>query len=130
MASIYEKSFLTLVTTSSASDDEGCFATISADSMPVDFTRAIAKWDHLAGTKLFMKCTLDHNLDSLPLLSRAWVYQERLLPPCVVHSAPNELIWECMSAIRCECGWERMWKMKGRFNRPAKEDHVFAIRLV
>jgi hypothetical protein len=40
----------------------------------------------------------------IPLLTRAWAYQERLLATRVLHYLTNELFWECRSAIRCECG--------------------------
>jgi hypothetical protein len=37
-------------------------------------------------------------------LSRAWVYQERLLAPRTVHFHVTEMLWECISTSRCECG--------------------------
>lgn len=40
----------------------------------------------------------------LPLLNRAWAFQERMLAKRVVHFTPNELIWECRSSVDCECG--------------------------
>lgn len=39
-----------------------------------------------------------------PLLTRAWVFQERLLSPRVIHFSHNELIWECMGHGGCQCG--------------------------
>jgi len=39
----------------------------------------------------------------LPLLSRAWAYQERLLSPRVLHFGPQEVFWECMQDLDCEC---------------------------
>jgi hypothetical protein len=38
-----------------------------------------------------------------PLLSRAWVFQERLISRRVVHFGHDELIWECMEDTTCEC---------------------------
>jgi hypothetical protein len=40
----------------------------------------------------------------LPLLHRAWAFQERMLAKRVVHFTPYELIWECRSSVDCECG--------------------------
>lgn len=40
----------------------------------------------------------------LPLFSRAWAFQERLLARRVVHYTPTELVWECSTCIDCECG--------------------------
>jgi hypothetical protein len=37
-------------------------------------------------------------------LSRAWVYQERVLAPRTVHFHATEMLWECISSSRCECG--------------------------
>jgi Heterokaryon incompatibility protein (HET) len=39
-----------------------------------------------------------------PLISRGWVYQERLLSPRTVHFHTSELIWECKETFDCECG--------------------------
>ncbi|CAO2648523.1 Nn.00g077900.m01.CDS01 [Neocucurbitaria sp. VM-36] len=39
-----------------------------------------------------------------PLLSRAWVYQERMLSTRVLHFGRYELFFECKSSAQCECG--------------------------
>lgn len=64
--------------------------------------------------KIFMREALDHsefttisaNLieDNVPLLKRAWAMQERLLSRRTVHFGSSELIWECRTCARCECG--------------------------
>ncbi|KAI9641959.1 hypothetical protein NHQ30_009828 [Ciborinia camelliae] len=43
--------------------------------------------------------------DSLitPLLSRAWVFQERQLAPRTLHFHPTEMAMECKATLRCEC---------------------------
>ncbi|KAK1835749.1 heterokaryon incompatibility protein-domain-containing protein [Podospora conica] len=46
-----------------------------------------------------------HLNSSYPLLSRAWVFQERLISPRVVHFALDELFWECTSETACECSF-------------------------
>ncbi|TGO67594.1 hypothetical protein BOTNAR_0039g00310 [Botryotinia narcissicola] len=38
-----------------------------------------------------------------PLMSRAWVYQERFLAPRTVHFTSAEMIWECSSMVVCVC---------------------------
>jgi hypothetical protein len=40
---------------------------------------------------------------SVPLLSRAWVLQERLLASRSVFFGPSEMIWLCREASWCEC---------------------------
>lgn len=42
-------------------------------------------------------------LIDFPLLTRGWVYQERLLSPRMVHFGEDELVWECLASRRCEC---------------------------
>lgn len=38
-----------------------------------------------------------------PLLTRAWVYQERILSTQVVQFGHYEVFSECRSCVRCEC---------------------------
>jgi hypothetical protein len=40
--------------------------------------------------------------ENYPLMSRAWVYQERLLAPRILYFG-EELSWECRQASACEC---------------------------
>ncbi|KAL6890412.1 heterokaryon incompatibility domain-containing protein [Trichoderma evansii] len=40
-----------------------------------------------------------------PTLTRGWVYQEQLLSRRMLHFTRNELVWECLEATKCECGW-------------------------
>ena len=48
--------------------------------------------------------TADHlRSPNYPLLSRAWVFQERLISRRIVHFAHDELFWECMEDTTCEC---------------------------
>ncbi|KAI9708294.1 MAG: hypothetical protein M1820_003998 [Bogoriella megaspora] len=39
----------------------------------------------------------------MPVFSRAWCLQERLLAARTVHFTPNEMMWECSGATWCEC---------------------------
>jgi hypothetical protein len=38
-----------------------------------------------------------------PLNRRAWVLQENILPRRVVHFTCNEILWECIECLKCEC---------------------------
>lgn len=42
---------------------------------------------------------------SYPLHFRAWCLQERLLAPKVLHFVKQELIFECLTSLECECGF-------------------------
>lgn len=37
------------------------------------------------------------------LMSRAWCWQETILPPRVLHFLPDEITWKCEAISRCEC---------------------------
>jgi Heterokaryon incompatibility protein (HET) len=39
----------------------------------------------------------------LPLLTRAWFLQERILSPRIVHFGQMEMYWECQHSMCCEC---------------------------
>lgn len=39
-----------------------------------------------------------------PLLTRGWVFQERLLSPRFLQFSKDELLWDCRESMLCECG--------------------------
>jgi hypothetical protein len=39
----------------------------------------------------------------VPLITRVWAFQERLLARRVVHYTPSEFVWECKTHTCCEC---------------------------
>ncbi|WAO86313.1 HET domain-containing protein [Fusarium falciforme] len=43
-------------------------------------------------------------VDRFPLLSRGWVYQERILSRRFLHFGPREVHWECHEEVNCQCG--------------------------
>ncbi|KAI1172795.1 HET-domain-containing protein [Nemania sp. FL0916] len=43
-------------------------------------------------------------LGVFPLLTRAWVFQERLLSPRFLQFGRDELLWDCRESMLCECG--------------------------
>ncbi|KAI8623250.1 heterokaryon incompatibility protein-domain-containing protein [Xylariaceae sp. FL1651] len=45
-----------------------------------------------------------HQRQLWPLLDRAWVFQEMMLSPRILHFSRWELIWECRESTSCECG--------------------------
>jgi hypothetical protein len=110
MADVYQNSYLTLAATASSGDSEGCY--------PEDINDANACEEHLPNDpaisrriavrkKLLHWNTAPQTVfqTEYPLLSRAWVFQERLLSPRVLHFCNSELIWECRQGANCECGW-------------------------
>jgi hypothetical protein len=51
---------------------------------------------------------------SFPLLTRAWVLQERWLSPRVLHFCGSEVVFECAQLTTCECGRARQSFMNQR----------------
>lgn len=98
MSQVYANSYLTLAATGSSSDDGGLF---------FRHPKATVEGISLIGSiyKIHARPVIDHMDDAqFPLLERAWVYQERLLAPRVLHFGRQELWWECLEAVACECG--------------------------
>ncbi|KAH6614451.1 heterokaryon incompatibility protein-domain-containing protein [Chaetomium sp. MPI-SDFR-AT-0129] len=123
MASVYRNSWLTVYATASSSPSSGIFRTrqavwIQADepedaeTLDILFPEAAKLRQDLRLSLRFKPIHPDFSpyadplrqVSSLPLLSRAWGYQERLLAPRVLHFGPQELFWECMQTLDCDCG--------------------------
>ncbi|KAM0317022.1 hypothetical protein ACHAPQ_011156 [Fusarium lateritium] len=123
MASIYNGADLVLSATGSADGAGGClfkrepFVTVAGtfpDGKPFEvYGRKMAKhsvfgWEAdpnmskgsanpITGTTL--TDVLDH-----PLMTRAWCFQERLLATRILHYTKNEIVFDCLSSMECECG--------------------------
>ncbi|PMD36898.1 HET-domain-containing protein, partial [Hyaloscypha variabilis F] len=110
MANIFENSFLTLAA-STAADDSGKFFV----QMDLERSKVVELTGSTADGKaynIYARLPIHHYLDddcpgshttaNAPLLRRAWVFQERLLAPRVLHFG-EELTWECREESYCEC---------------------------
>lgn len=106
MASIYEDAFLTISATDSE-DGNSMFSTIDQPCVGVQVTE-------IRGEPVFLRQQLTHpcNLGTGPsdpelleglLLTRGWVFQERLLSNRFVHFLQDEIFWECRESTWCEC---------------------------
>jgi hypothetical protein len=109
MADIYHLSCLTLAATWSDCNSAGCFPNESAEYVE----HSLKVINSAQGTyRLKVRRRLPHWATSPtaiptqdnPLLSRAWVFQERVLSPRVLHFCLHEMIWECCEHTICECG--------------------------
>lgn len=128
MATVYANSYLNIATTFAPSSGGSCFSERkifdcrddiewSVNSMPV--SRPLGCTDSETGVRVRVEHTTGHEyiLDQLyinrretaPLLERAWVLQERVLAPRTVHFGSSEMLWECNSAIKCECNGISGW---------------------
>lgn len=117
MASVYSNGYLTVAATRSANGDGGLFT----KTPDVEVTGKTPDGEDYT---VFFREKIDHHLESadddgtdmgawthdwkptrvdFPLLTRAWVYQERMLSARVVHFGHHELFFECRVTVECEC---------------------------
>lgn len=108
MCNIYENSYLTLAATSARNSEDGLFNNKNAAAVEVEGWSA----EGVPYSLLAQQCLghpeiytgISDIIERWPLLSRAWVFQERLMSPRVLHFTNQELWWECRAETWCECG--------------------------
>lgn len=99
MVTIYSNSNITFAAARSTSSEGGLFNRMSNGNI-CEIHRADSVFSvRIQHTDLVKS----HQVSSLPLFERAWVFQERFLSPQVVHFAADELFWEDATTIACEC---------------------------
>ncbi|KAK1524235.1 uncharacterized protein CCOS01_09322 [Colletotrichum costaricense] len=116
MAEVYSNAYLTIAATQSRNGDGGLFVNTP------DFEVSDSVLPTVTGDpyRLLFRRRIDHHLEVInivnptdrgdptssfhPLLTRAWVYQERMLSTRVLHFGPQEIFFECRSDLFCECG--------------------------
>ena len=107
MCNVYEHAYLTIAATAAENAKQGLFmhaqrARFSmAGRTPEQPFRVMA----LGACRHPTDFPVDPSLPFWPLLQRAWVFQERLLSPRVVHFCDEEVLWECREHALCECGF-------------------------
>ncbi|KKZ66851.1 hypothetical protein EMCG_07456 [[Emmonsia] crescens] len=123
MAAIYTNSHLTIAATQSANGTGGLFRDTpdfevagKTPQPPPDKPGCGDKGGE--AYRLFFRERIDHHIDMqvttnifagnptathYPLLTRGWVYQERMLSTRILHFSRYELFFECRSSIFCEC---------------------------
>jgi hypothetical protein len=130
MANIYSNAFLTIAATCAPDSTHGLFS--KTPDIYLSETFHIPRLDgssypvrvrHLS--KFHMRehynehSALAGPPATWPLLKRAWVFQERLLSPRLLHFSFGELIWERRHVSACECS---------AIASQQKVDHNFNIR--
>ncbi|KAG4435279.1 hypothetical protein IFR05_009239 [Cadophora sp. M221] len=121
MASIYSNSHLNIAATGAADGRGGCLSprriqfgshTSSPESILIEpnypdqpniFVRTSLQHTHNRYSTHIKHYSSSPDADSVPLLSRAWVFQELYLAPRTLHFHPSEVILECKASLRCEC---------------------------
>lgn len=113
MCSIYENSYLTIAATSASDSSGGLPIRDNANFVRLRGCFASAVPFDLVGYRppqTPISCRISshphpNQPDALnpPLFGRAWVFQERILSPRVLHFNEEELMWECRTNVFCEC---------------------------
>lgn len=115
MSDIYSKAYLTIAATHSKDGRGGLFC----ETPDFEVSGAIPDLDD-GDYRVFFRERIDHHLEVVdgdiggtlghatikhhPILTRAWIYQERILSTRVLHFGRYELFFECRSDLACECG--------------------------
>ena len=106
MADIYRNSFVTIAAVSSPDSHGGCFSPEITSDVCLrleghDFESFIAaRYSEGDGTVSDL-ATFEK---AFPILTRAWVYQERMLSRRVLSCNHREFQFECREGNTCECG--------------------------
>ncbi|KAK8024401.1 hypothetical protein PG993_012467 [Apiospora rasikravindrae] len=113
MASIYRNAYLTLAATAAIDGSEGLFKprhqvdsysyTMSGNQHGSDDVTIRATMHRKHDCLRAVDDLSEPSLASLPLVTRAWCFQERLLSSRILHFAADEMVWECQEATSCEC---------------------------
>jgi hypothetical protein len=113
MAAVYSNAVLTIAASGSAGPSLGMFRREEAKSRYVDWELGDEKSTEgreegsfkrdVTRQGIRVRRPLPHDANQQPLMTRAWVFQERLLSPRFLHFGAHELIWECMELTSCEC---------------------------
>jgi hypothetical protein len=117
MHDIYALSFVTIAATTSENGNEGLFPAKTHPEMKLSGRdpRSGEKFQIYVRPKVqhFFECKFGIGADfqtgtaasveKFPLLTRGWVFQERLISPRVIHFTERELLFECREEFRCEC---------------------------
>lgn len=128
MADIYHKSILTIAGSASPGPHQGIFR--EADASHIDQPIPAGPTNTIIG-KARTRKALTHYASDLPLLTRGWVHQERLLSPRILHFSHNELIWECMEHLTCEChGLNLSDSTRLQWLAPKDRLHPYSLQLV
>ncbi|KAM0424579.1 hypothetical protein ACHAPT_010299 [Fusarium lateritium] len=112
MRDVYRNSYLTISAARSRDSSEGCFSTRPNKNLSTkvgSINHQGQVYDVMARESVnhLQIATSDSYSPDFPLFSRAWTFQERLLPQRVVHYGETELIWECNTLCDCECAASR-----------------------
>ncbi|KAE8150466.1 heterokaryon incompatibility protein-domain-containing protein [Aspergillus avenaceus] len=135
MGDIYENALLTVSATASDGIRTGLFHNqrspyhklnprlASLGSVDIYARKPCKETHHVIfeGGEHFTMRSIRDSLSGFPILSRGWTFQERILSRRVLHLGPEELAWECLESVQCECASRAVSPlMKGQDTRGRK----------
>jgi hypothetical protein len=110
MAEIYSGSYITLAATGASNSTAGLYRNMLIDHSAKNDHRVCSlqnprdpsePFEIIAGEQV-VPYYGEFVYGRLPLLKRAWAFQERLLSPRTVHFTDDMLRWECLELLTCE----------------------------
>lgn len=108
MRDIYKHSTMNIAATGAADSSVGCFLDRNADILrPFNVVLSDSQSEELKYFCFDVQFWYTNIYDA-PLSKRAWVCQERLLSPRVLHFGEHQMSWECMELASCETFPERI----------------------
>lgn len=108
MRDIYRHSITKISATGAADSTIGCFLGRNADKVrPFNVVLRDSQSKELK--YICFDAEYWHvSISNAPLSKRAWVCQERLLSPRILHFGATQMSWECMEMASCETVPERV----------------------
>jgi len=101
MASVYKYAYLVIAATSSKNGDDGCLRPrVPSQDISDPFNGSFYVQQYIShGTIIGWQA----GSNDMPLLDRAWCFQERMLASRILHYTEREMMWECHKELWCEC---------------------------
>ena len=95
MADVYENGYFTIAASKARNPDQGCFEN---DLHPLLQGKRLPGYNNLFARHMY-RGPMDKpdypTFSAVPLLERAWVYQEMCLSPRTIHYGLHEVYWHC-----------------------------------
>ncbi|KAI9152093.1 hypothetical protein HJFPF1_09316 [Paramyrothecium foliicola] len=108
MAAYYTNAYITLAASAAADGTIGLYPKHDAKDEAIEIEGTDADGEPyyvLARTAIKHPFEEDeYGYHEFPLMARGWVHQEHILSHRFVHFGTRELLWECHSATKCQCG--------------------------
>ncbi|KAI8939172.1 hypothetical protein NX059_005005 [Plenodomus lindquistii] len=106
MSNVYRNSYINIAATGARGGTEGCHW--EREPWKILRTTLAMDWTNSEGVRRQHYHVVPdpeywaRKLMNEPLNNRAWIFQERILSPRVIHFAKSQLFWECRETIACE----------------------------